>query len=193
MGQYEYSPEIKVILDHVLEDDGTPHGGIDHPGETVAEYLESIAGDGTEIRTLAELNEALVASGIMPVESKRPSIRAQLAEAQQNREKEQVQRLIDVLDNSMEAYKTEWSKASDDYLIADAHFICAVKDAYEYLTETHRFTPEEVDWMLRMKNPLHAVAVKWRERQSDLSDLPFALGDAIKDKRAEYKHEMEAR
>ena len=123
----------------------------------------------------------------------KPSIRTQLAEAQQNREKEQVQRLIDVLDKSMEAYKTEWSKASDDYLIADAHFICAVKDAYKYLTETHRFTPEEVDWMLRMKNPLHAVAVKWRERQSDLSDLPFALGDAIKDKRAEYKHEMEAR
>ena len=89
----------------------------------------------------------------------KPSIRTQLAEAQQNREKEQVQRLIDVLDKSMEAYKTEWSKASDDYLIADAHFICAVKDAYKYLTETHRLTPEEVDWMLRMKNPLHAVAV----------------------------------
>ena len=63
----EYGPDIKAVLDVELEDDDTPYGGIDHPGETVREYLESVAGDGAEIDTLEDLNEALIGSGIKPV------------------------------------------------------------------------------------------------------------------------------
>ena len=126
-------------------------------------------------------------------EERKPSIRAQLAAAQQTRETEQVQRLIDMLDKNMEAYRLEWSKASPEYLVADAGFICAVKQAYQYLTDTHRFTPEEVDTLLKMKKPLHEVAVKWRERMDDLSDFPFALDDAIKEKQEAYRRETEVR
>lgn len=141
-------------------------------------------------KTLVELRKAQTAEH---TQSRKPSIRAQLSEVQQTREMEQVQRLIDTLDKNMEAYRLEWSKASPDYLVADARFICAVKQAYEYLTDTHRFTPEEVDILLKMNNPLHTVAVKWQERMDDLSDFPFSLDAAIKEKQEANRHEMEVR
>ena len=131
-------------------------------------------------------------------EAVKASIRAQLADAKQIHEKEQVQRLIDKVEQAMEAYKDEWSTASNDYLIVDSSFVCAVRDAYKYLTETHRFTPEEVECLLRSNNPLHAVASKWWERQNDMSDFPLAIADAVKEQREAYgketkRHTKEAR
>ena len=117
------------------------------------------------------------------VRQRKPSIRAQLADAKQIREKEQVQKLIEKVEKAMEAYKDEWSAASNDYLIVDSSFVCAVRDAYKYLTETHRFTPEEVESLLRSSNPLHAVASKWWEHQNDMSDFPLAIADAVKEQR----------
>lgn len=193
MTRREYSPEIRTVLDYALEDDDTPHGGIDHYGETVREYLSSIEGDGTRFNTLAELNKALSASGIKPIESERPSLHARLNEARQERDQERVRWVMNALDNDMKKFRAEWRSASNDYLIADAQFICAVKDAYAYLTKSHRFTPEEVDWMLRMPNPLHSVAVKWSERQSDMRDFPIALEMAIRERREQYKQELGAR
>ena len=193
MSQHEYSPEIRTVLDYVLEDDASPRGGIDHYGETVREYLASVEGDGTRYNTLPELNKALSASGIKPIESVRPSLHARLNEARQERDQERVRWVINALDRAMKQYRYEWRSASNDYLIADAHFICAVKDAYAYLTKSHRFTPEEVDWMLRMPNPLHSVAVKWSERQSNMRDFPIALEMAIRERREKYKRELEAR
>lgn len=134
----------------------------------------------------------------MLTEQRKPSIRAQLADAKQIREKEQVQKLIDKVEKAMEAYKDEWSAASNEYLIVDSSFICAVRDAYKYLTETHRFTPEEVECLLRSNNPLHAVASKWWEHQNDMSDFPLAIADAVKAQREAYgketkQHAKEAR
>ncbi|MBR0311238.1 MAG: DUF3848 domain-containing protein [Oscillospiraceae bacterium] len=131
-------------------------------------------------------------------EAVKPSIRAQLADVKQIHEKEQVQKLIDKVERAMEAYKDEWSTASNDYLIVDSSFICAVRDAYNYLTETHRFSPEEVEWLLRSNNPLHAVASKWWEHQNDTSDFPLAIADAVKEEREAYhketnSHKKEAR
>lgn len=65
---HKYGPDIEAVLNRELEDDDTPYGGIDHPGETVEEFLESVAEDGAEIDTLEDLNYALIGCGIKPVE-----------------------------------------------------------------------------------------------------------------------------
>ena len=187
----DYSPEIRAVLNRVLEDDSSPYGGIDHPGETVEEFIKFIVADGyAQVNTLEELNKMLTASGIEPIEADKPSVRAQLAAAKQNREKARLQMLIDAVDKRMEEYKLEWRTASNDYLIADASFICAVKDAYQYLMDTHRFTPVETEWLLRMNNPLHAVASKWRERQAVTDDFPLAIAEAINDERKKYENDL---
>ena len=130
---------------------------------------------------------------INAVSGSKTSLHSRLNEARQERDQERVRWVMNALDNDMKKFMAEWRSASNDYLIADAHYICAVKDAYAYLTKSHRFTPEEVDWMLRMPNPLHSVAVKWSERQSDMRDFPIALEMAIRERREQYKQELEAR
>ena len=56
--------ELEQYYGDVLEDDHTPYGGVDHVGETVAEFIES---SGKEFGSLVELNFELVSCGIKPV------------------------------------------------------------------------------------------------------------------------------
>ena len=55
------------ILNMKLRDDNTSMGGIAFEGETVRDFITDIEGEGVEINTLAELNDALVACGIEPI------------------------------------------------------------------------------------------------------------------------------
>jgi hypothetical protein len=64
-------------------------------------------------------------------------------------------------------------------LIEDSREITAIKDAHYYLTESHGFEPEEIDYLLLFENPLQVVADKWRERTEDLSDFSFALDEVF--------------
>lgn len=54
---------LQDVLDYVLEDDDTPHGGIAFVGETVSDFI----GDDSDITTIDELNEALRGCGIKPI------------------------------------------------------------------------------------------------------------------------------
>lgn len=57
---------IDQYLDVLLEDDGTPYGGMAFAGETVRDFIQSM---GTELHncTLDELDAALIECGIKPV------------------------------------------------------------------------------------------------------------------------------
>lgn len=54
------------VMNHELEDDDTPNGGVAHLGETVADFLYE-EGCRADISTMEELNEALVSCGIKPI------------------------------------------------------------------------------------------------------------------------------
>lgn len=58
---------VNDYMDYILEDDDTPFGGIDYPGETVEDFLLSLGSDG-HISTVEQLNEMLVECGIKPIE-----------------------------------------------------------------------------------------------------------------------------
>ena len=72
------------------------------------------------------------------------------------------------------------SKLPPDTLVMQSREITAIRDAHEYLTETHGLEPEEVDYLLSLNDPLQAVADKWMERMGDLSDFSFALDDLFR-------------
>ena len=55
----------EVDLEQELFDDATSHGGIDHAGETLREFLESV--DLPFDTPLEKINEALVECGIEPI------------------------------------------------------------------------------------------------------------------------------
>lgn len=92
------------------------------------------------------------------------------------------QKLFDRLDANFEDFQAKWQAKSQWELICDANDIAAVKDAHEYLTTTHGFERDEIDYLLLFENPLEVVANKWQERRDDLSDFGFAL-DEVFDKR----------
>lgn len=71
-GETEYQKSVVPytlgdVLDWELEDDDTPHGGVAFMGETVRDFLEEAEGCGEEIRTIKELNEALIECGIRTI------------------------------------------------------------------------------------------------------------------------------
>lgn len=129
----------------------------------------------------------------MLTEQRKPSIRAQLSEAKQEQEEGRAQQLTNMLNKSMEAYRREWYAASAEYLVADASFVAAIKSAHLYLTETHRLTPEEVNALLKMRNPLHTVAVKCQERMDGFRDMPAALDAAIRAEKKASRQRQEVR
>ena len=92
------------------------------------------------------------------------------------------QKLFDRLDANFADFQEKWQAKSKWELICDANDIAAVKDAHEYLTTTHGFEQEEIDYLLLFENPLEIVANKWQGRRGDLSDFSFAL-DEVFDKR----------
>ena len=93
---------------------------------------------------------------------------------------DKIQQLYDRLDAGLHGHYSEWNKLSADVLVSLSRQITAIRDAHEYLTETHGLEPEEVDYLLSLNDPLQAVADKWMERMGDLSDFSFALDDLFR-------------
>lgn len=58
--------EKSIYKQIVLEDDDTPYGGTSFDGETLEDVLEEFA-DSENIRTIKDVNQALVECGIKPV------------------------------------------------------------------------------------------------------------------------------
>ena len=90
------------------------------------------------------------------------------------------QQLYDRLDAGLQGHLSAWSKLPPDTLVMLSREITAIRDAHEYLTETHGLEPEEVDYLLSLNDPLQAAADKWMERMGDLSDFSFALDDLFR-------------
>lgn len=92
------------------------------------------------------------------------------------------QKLFSRLDANLTEFQKQWRSKSADELIEMSREITAIRDAHYYLTESHGFEPEEIDYLLLFDNPLELSADKWLERTEDLSDFSFAL-DEVFDKR----------
>ena len=60
-------------------------------------------------------------------------------------------------------------------LIDMAHKIAATSDACEYMTFSHGYSSEELQFYMQFQNPLEVVADAWLERNSDISDLGFSM------------------
>ena len=60
-------PGLEAIMDVVLEDDGTAFGGVMFSGETVRDFISSVWEGFNAIKTVDELNKALIAYGIKPI------------------------------------------------------------------------------------------------------------------------------
>ncbi len=86
------------------------------------------------------------------------------------------------LDENLADFRKKWEGQSAGELIEASGEITAIKDTHYYLTESHGFEAEEVDYLLLFENPLEVVADKWWARTEDLSDFTFAL-DEVFDKR----------
>jgi hypothetical protein len=89
------------------------------------------------------------------------------------------QKLFGRLDANLTEFQKQWRSKSADELIEMSREITAIRDAHYYLTESHGFEPEEIDYLLLFDNPLELSADKWLERTEDLSDFRFALDEVF--------------
>ena len=92
---------------------------------------------------------------------------------------DKLQELFDRLNANLEDFRKTWESNDKAKLIDGSREIAAIKDAHYYLTESHGFEPEEIDYLLLFENPLQVVADKWLERTEDLSDFSFALDEVF--------------
>lgn len=92
---------------------------------------------------------------------------------------DKLQELLDRLDANLEDFRKSWESSDKAKLIDASREITAIRDAHDYLTESHGFEPEEIDYLLLFENPLQVVADKWLERTEDLSDFSFALDEVF--------------
>lgn len=95
---------------------------------------------------------------------------------------EKLKTLFARLDSNLTEFTKKWEVMTVSDLIAASREITAVKDAHYYLTSSHGYEPDEVDYLLLFENPLQVTADKWQERMEDISDFSFALNEVF-DKR----------
>lgn len=98
--------------------------------------------------------------------------------------------LFDRLDANLSAFQAAWEAKNKAELIDASREITAIKDAHDYLMESHGFEPEEIDYLLLFKNPLQVVADKWLERTENLSDFSFALDEVFDKQDALQDYEL---
>lgn len=98
--------------------------------------------------------------------------------------------LFDRLDANLAEFRKTWETSDKTRLIDGSREITAIKDAHYYLTESHGFEQEEIDYLLLFENPLQVVADKWLERSQDLSDFSFALDEVFDKKDALRDYEL---
>lgn len=93
--------------------------------------------------------------------------------------KDKLQELLDRLDANLSAFQAVWEAKSKAELMDTSRNITAIRDAHGYLTESHGFEPEKIDYLFLFENPLQVVADKWLERTKNLSDFSFALDEVF--------------
>jgi hypothetical protein len=76
-------------------------------------------------------------------------------------------------------YTARMIESDKSTLFDSAWEIAAVSDAHFYLTESHDFSVAEIDNYLKFDTPLMLVADEWLRRQSDISDISFALDEVF--------------
>lgn len=103
---------------------------------------------------------------------------------------DKLQTLLDRLDENLATAEAAWGDKSKAELIASAREITAINDTHYYLTESHGFDPEELDYLLLFENPLQVVADKWQARTEDLSDFSFALDEVFNKREALRDHAL---
>ena len=106
---------------------------------------------------------------------------------------DKLQELYDRLDANLAAFQLAWEAKSKAELIDGSREITAIRDTHEYLTESHGFETEEIDYLLLFENPLQVVADKWLERTEDLSDFSFALDEVFDKQDALRDYELKGK
>lgn len=104
-----------------------------------------------------------------------------------------LQELLDRLDANLAEFQTAWEAKSVAKLIDSSREITAIKDTHYYLSESHDFEPEEIDYLLAFENPLKVVSDKWLERTEDLSDFSFALNEVFHGQYALREYALQAK
>lgn len=106
---------------------------------------------------------------------------------------DKLQELYDRLDANLAAFQLAWEAKSKAELIDGSREITAIRDTHAYLTESHGFEPEEIDYLLLFENPLQVVADKWLERTEDLSDFSFAIDEVFDKQDALRDYELKGK
>ena len=100
---------------------------------------------------------------------------------------DKLQQLYDRLEAGLQGHFSAWGELPPDELMMLSREITAVRDAHEYLTEAHGFEPEEIDYLLKLPDPLQTVADKWKERMGDMSDFCFALDEVFQEAKSQRR------
>jgi hypothetical protein len=83
--------------------------------------------------------------------------------------------LIDRVEQNYADYTKSLENFGTSELIDMAAAIHAHSDAYSYMIAYRGYDERELSYYLQFESPLEIVADHWRERQSDLEDMTFAL------------------
>jgi hypothetical protein len=78
-------------------------------------------------------------------------------------------------------YNSKMLAADRCVLFDSAWEIAAMSDAHYYMTETHEYTDEEIDFFLKLDDPLWKVADMWQRCQSEISDLEYTIDEVFRD------------
>ncbi|GHU77063.1 hypothetical protein AGMMS49992_23920 [Clostridia bacterium] len=89
--------------------------------------------------------------------------------------------LLERISQNYNDYVSRIMETDKNTMFDSAWEIAAVSDAHFYLTESHEFSDEEIDYFLKYDSPLMLVADEWQRRQSDISDITFALDEVLND------------
>ena len=89
------------------------------------------------------------------------------------------QQLFDRLDKNLSDYNKEISGLEKSEIISMAGEIAAITDTHYYLQNSHDFSPEQIEYLLKFENPLDVVSAKWKQRTDDISDMSFALDEVF--------------
>jgi hypothetical protein len=83
------------------------------------------------------------------------------------------------LDGNLSDYHNSLMGYGKQEIIDMAGKISAMSDAHEYLTNWHGFRDGdgELDFYLKLQNPLEVVADAWCKRNEDIDDMSFVLDD----------------
>jgi len=91
-------------------------------------------------------------------------------------------KFVERVNQNLADYHDQLSGFGNRELIDMAGKISTMADAHYYMTESHDFSDEELDFYLQFQNPLEVISDYWAMRRNDISDMSFALGDISQDR-----------